>query len=75
MGNSPRLGRCGGNSPRLIKCNCLAGWVHLTLGNNPPRFQGGFKFQNSLQPASVRGVSTLLRLQLIISSSILSSIE
>ena len=48
-GTGPRLGRCGGNSPRLTKCNCLAGsglqrvqpaaragWVHLTLGKNPP---------------------------------------
>ena len=25
-GNSPRLGRYGGNSARLTKCNCLAGY-------------------------------------------------
>ena len=37
-GNSPRLGRCGGNSARLTKCNCLAG---CRVQPAPTRYRGG----------------------------------
>ena len=37
-GNSPRLGRCGGNSLRLTQYNCLAG---SGLQPAPTRYRGG----------------------------------